>query len=191
MSDAKVWVGCLGCYNAGVLRGEWVDAIEAGDVTPATLNTANGLTNNVGYHLAEAHEELWVMDFEGFDGLLTGECSPSEAQKIAEKIEELESEDLPVAAFAAWANNYHDPVYELDIDGFRDSYRGEWGSVREYVEDWAESTGLFSVFDRFGERVDVPSQLEQYFDWDSYTRDMESDLTVIDAENGNVYILEG
>lgn len=34
MSDAKVWVGCLGCYNGGALVGEWFDAGEAPEDMP-------------------------------------------------------------------------------------------------------------------------------------------------------------
>ncbi len=35
--NPRVWVGCLGCYNAGVLVGAWVDAAEAEDFEPHSI----------------------------------------------------------------------------------------------------------------------------------------------------------
>lgn len=50
-----VWIGCLGCYNEGVLNGEWFPAHEAGEITIRALH--RGATD---------HEEMWVFDIEGF-----------------------------------------------------------------------------------------------------------------------------
>ena len=45
----SVWIGCLACYNEGILNGRWFPAEEAGEVTPEDLHL--GLT---------AHDELWI-----------------------------------------------------------------------------------------------------------------------------------
>ena len=104
----KAWVGCLACYNAGTLRGAWVNAIDAGEFVPCE---------------GRGHEEFWVMDHEGFDGFLTGECSPAQAQRIAERM--LEWADCGIEGF--------DP----DVG----SYQGEWDSAQEFAQDLAESCG--------------------------------------------------
>ncbi len=44
----SVWVGCLACYNAGVLRGVWAYAEYAGAVTPDEI-----------HEWETDHEELW------------------------------------------------------------------------------------------------------------------------------------
>lgn len=64
----SVWIGCLACYNEGILNGRWFPAEEAGEVTPEDLHL--GLT---------AHDELWIFDHEGFPRG-TGEMSPDTAQ---------------------------------------------------------------------------------------------------------------
>ena len=34
----SVWVGCLACFTAGVLRGVWTRAENASSITPADLH---------------------------------------------------------------------------------------------------------------------------------------------------------
>ena len=95
MPEPRVWIGCLACYNAGRLVGKWVDAIEAGDKTPADIHdNATTLLSLESRDGGSPHEELWCMDHENFGGLLTGECSPMTAQEIAEVIEKL-YEEMP------------------------------------------------------------------------------------------------
>jgi len=70
------WIGCLACYNAGRLVGEWhkrADALE--EFTPPDDCAAVG------------HEEFWVMEHENMGSIL--ECSPLEAYQIARALEEL------------------------------------------------------------------------------------------------------
>ena len=64
----SVWIGCLACYNEGILNGRWFPAEEAGEVTPEDL------------HLGPTyHDELWIFDHEGFP-TGTSEMSPDTAQ---------------------------------------------------------------------------------------------------------------
>ena len=78
--QARVWVGCLGCYNAGGLVGAWVDALEAESLEPHE-QAAVSMPAVCGDVKAE---ERWVFDHEGFGGFLEGECSPAEAVRVAE-----------------------------------------------------------------------------------------------------------
>ena len=67
----RAWVGCLGCYNEGRLTGDWVAALDASEFVPCKRVD---------------HEEWWVFDHEGFDGFLTGECAPMDAQDLADAL---------------------------------------------------------------------------------------------------------
>jgi Antirestriction protein (ArdA) len=77
---ARVWVGCLGCYNGGRLVGTWIDAVEANLTMTSWVEHGGRVPAD---HAVEAHEELWVMDFECMP-FLDGESSPAEAQRIGE-----------------------------------------------------------------------------------------------------------
>ena len=120
----RVWVGCLACYNNGRLVGEWVDATAAEDYVPCRRSD-----------FGAPHEEWWVMDHEYFDGLLTGECSPMEATRLAGLIDHIEDDGrVPVIAFAEWCSNQHiDSPTEDDYAAAADKHQG----VFESREDWA------------------------------------------------------
>lgn len=65
----SVWIGCLECYNAGRLVGDWYPAIEARDVTTDQIHGKKARPNT--------HEELWVFDCK--DMLVDEEMCPSDA----------------------------------------------------------------------------------------------------------------
>jgi len=157
-----VWIGCLACYNAGRLVGEWFDADEAGDVTPEQLH---GRPTH--------HEELWVMDHEGFGGLLKGECSPVEAQRIAEQIAEL-PDYVSVEAFAEYAELVTDPT----VEGFEDSYCGHWDSEVEYAQDFADGIGAVN------KDVGWPYS---HIDWERAARELLLDYHVVPASGGGYH----
>lgn len=148
----RAWVGCLACYNTGRLVGDWVDGIDAGDFVPCT---------------GRGHEEWWVFDFEGYLGALSVECSPVEAQRIAEALQA--TEEYPPAAVAAWIANGCD-----DLDDLADAYLGEWDSLEAYAEQWLEDAGMLDQ---------VPEGLRSYIDVRAYARDLQfgGDVWTADA----------
>ncbi|WP_282703728.1 antirestriction protein ArdA [Streptomyces sp. CC219B] len=126
--DPRVWIGCLACYNAGRLVGDWYSADTADLVTPADLHKRE-----------TSHEELWVMDHEGFCGALDGECSPSEAAEIAEALSSLTEDEA--APFAAWVEVFGEQSDRAHwVDQFRDAYRGFYSDEAAYAQEWAEMT---------------------------------------------------
>lgn len=136
----EVWVGCIGCRNAGRLVGDWFDAndcpVDMAEFEQATTAFLPWV------HFGEGHEELWVFDHQGFAGVLTGECSPTEAQRLAVLIEQAEDRGLPTEALAHWLNDGHhaDDADEL-LDGLQDAYRGHWDSGADYAQELAEEIG--------------------------------------------------
>jgi len=177
MSEAKVWVGCLGCYNGGTLVGEWFDAAGA-PVEMAEFNQSVTMSQRVYQdHVIETHEELWVMDFEGFGGWLKGECSPMEAQRIAGVIADIESDHVDPDAVAAWASNLGETVEEwADVrDDFNESYQGEWDSDEDFAQNLAEDLGA----------VDPDATWpNDCIDWERATRELFMDYWSERSEGG-------
>lgn len=161
--ELRVWVGCLGCYNAGALVGEWIDATEAETVTVAALHEAQRSEVFRADPYAASHEELWCFDTEGFGDLLTGECSPSEAQRIAEAVEAIDY--VPVAAIAAYAG---DVGVEYALENAEEAWAGQWESREDFAQDYAESIGAID-----GEA----SWPNGYIDWTAAARDLFMDYT--------------
>ena len=80
-------------------------------------------------------------------------------------------------ALCAWveSGNY---VTEGDTD-FEDRYCGAWDSFEDYAEQLADDIGLLA---------DVPEEIANYFDWDSWTRDLAMDYSVYDNPEGGVFV---
>lgn len=184
--EPRVWVGCLGCYNGGNLVGEWFDADDAptemsalNDHLADTLDDANDYRRT--HHFREAHEELWVFDHEGFDGLLSGECSPVEAVRLAELGQAIADDHYPIGAVVAWRDNGHDLI-EWDgptSDAFADSYNGEWASETEFAQDLAENLGAV--------KPDA-SWPNDCIDWEMATRELMMDYTSVGTPDHGVWI---
>ena len=113
-----VWTGCLGCYAAGDLHGYWVDAINAPESTEDWLTACRAKGQAVADPgIYDLHEELWCFDHEGFMGFIDGEFSPVTAREVAEMIEGLESDGLPVVAVAGWASHEGEKLREAEREG--------------------------------------------------------------------------
>lgn len=158
--NMRVWIGCLACYNNGRLVGEWYDAADAADKTIEDVHVDSGSLPNASC------EELWVMDHEGFDGWLDGECSPMEAQRIHDVVAAIEDDDFDAGAVRAWADNEGRTLEEWDAptrQDFEDAFAGEWASEMEYVEELVADTGMLHGVDE---------TLARYFDFEAFRRDI-------------------
>ncbi|WP_336670102.1 antirestriction protein ArdA [Tsukamurella sp. USMM236] len=164
-----VWIGCLQCYNAGRLIGDWFKAADAAGVTTSALH---------GRPIpAETHEELWVMDHEGIP--VRGEMSPATATEWAEVLELVP--EWQRQAFDAWLLDRDwitDPETSL-VKEFEDAYAGEWSSFRDYADEYLASTGLLDH---------VPDEVKGYFDLTAYARDLEQGYNVIDGPEFTVFV---
>ena len=166
----RAWIGCLHCYNSGHLIGEWFDAATADEVTTYDVH---------GDSWSNTHEELWVMDHENIP--VRGEMDPSEAAEWGRVYTEVGPEHWP--ALCAWveSGNY---VTEGDTDlpsipDFEDSYQGHWESFEDYARELADDIGLLAG---------VPEEIANYFDWDSWTRDLAFDCPNYDDPEGGVFV---
>lgn len=162
----RAWIGCLACYNAGELRGDWVDGREAADFRPCDLMEDG-----------DFHEEFWVLDHEGYGHMLHGECSPAEAQRLAEILDEATDGD----ALGAFVDHYGmtDDAEEL-LEAFEEAYAGEWSSERDFAEQLAEDVGYLA---------ELPDHLRGYFNFQAFARDLfMGDYYSAPADSGRVYV---
>lgn len=185
----RVWVGCLGCYNAGNLAGGWFDASDA----PTDVTAWNASDADKGWtwasHMIEHHEELWVFDHENFHGLLSGECSPMEAQRLAQLLDESGNPE----AFGAYADNVGREY--ATIEGFEESFCGEYEREEDYAREMAEEMGAFdpsNYVDSYNEsRTDISDRWPfTCIDWDHAWRELRigGDNWSAPAPNYNVFI---
>ncbi|WP_432482565.1 antirestriction protein ArdA [Kineococcus esterisolvens] len=176
MSEPRVWIGCLACYNEGRLVGQWYAAEGAASVTIQDVHST------FPRPLPAEHEELWCMDGDDFDGLMEGECSPAHAQKMAEAHRYLaEERRLDVRLVVQYAQHVGLSLLDDDLaDQFEEHWRGEHDSLTGYAEDFLEDTGLLAQ---------VPEGLRYYIDFEKYARDMElgGDVWTIEA-GGAVHV---
>lgn len=162
-----VWIGCLACYNAGRLTGDWFEAITADEITPETLH---------GHQTS--HEELWCLDHEYLP--IDGECSPHQAAKLARHLDEVD--ECLLLAFLAWirsGSHVLDGENLPDHGEFADRYVGHWETFEQYAQNLADETGMLR---------DVPEEIARYFNWSSWADDLKHDYTVVSAAEGGVFI---
>jgi hypothetical protein len=151
----SAWIGCLGCYNAGRLIGKWIPGLECDDLEAA------GLTDSAGRCTRCGADEFLAMDHEHFLGLLDGgEPNPQECYEAALQLAEVQEYEREI--LAAWIGNGMD----FDLDAMRDSYIGEYEGDREFAESLVNENGLLES---------IPENLQNYFDYDAYARDLMYD----------------
>lgn len=170
-ASPRIYVACLAAYNNGRLHGAWIDADQPTEEIWAEVQQMLAASPQPGA------EEWAIHDHEGFGELRLGESESFErVAAIAAGI----AEHGP--AFAAWLS--HDESRDpTDTQAFEDAYRGEWDSLRDYAEDWAESTGL----------CDLAEQARSPYvtvDIEALERDLEIEMYTAPAANGRVHVFD-
>jgi len=168
-TEPRAWVGCLGCYNSGELNGAWVEGIEASEISKAVkvkIGEPAIYGENCPVCVKCGSDEFWVFDHEGYSGLISGECSPNEAQAKAELL--ASADDSELEAFTAWLAL----GMGEDIEAMREAYIGEFSTYTELADYFLESGAL-----------EIPDNIRPYFDYEAYGRDLSFDL----MEQGSHY----
>lgn len=169
----SVWIGCLACYNAGRLVGDWFPASDAAEVIPAQVHCAIPET------LPECDgEELWVMDLENMP--VNEEMSPLQAQRWGDICEELGAEH--VDALRAWVKSGAHVVDGNDlpcVEDFWERFAGCYDSWEDFVEHAAEEMDILDH---------VPEHLRCYFDLQKWGRDLAFDYAVEPSSDGGVFV---
>ena len=151
----KIYVGTYAKYNDGSIDGKWI--------TLSDYNTYEEFVDACReLHSDEDDPEFMVQDYENFPekwyhegGLPTEE----EFDKINEYYMMDDSEKKAYEAYVSATDND-------DIDDFHDAYEGQFNSPTDFAYYMVDSLG----FDGIGSE-----NLEMYFDYDSFGRDLTMD----------------
>ena len=161
----------MACHNEGRGLGVWISAEQAGLEYEAEAVTYGGQGQIMTYGSGATFigckvcggDEWELVDHENVPyGFRDLRAFYGNALSLAE-CDDLDTLDI----FAAWYNagSYITSLAEL-VAEHEDRYRGEWSTMREYAEDYAEQTGLLAG---------LPGHLERYFDFDVLAHDLEMD----------------
>ena len=158
---ARIYCGTYAKYAAGSLRGKWIKLDQLEDEVEFW-----GICYEL--HKDESDPEFMFQDFEGFP-----RCMYQEAGIHPQLFDYLKFDDSHEGrAKEAFMEIWN----EWDEDKFRDSLIGEFDSREDFVTEHLSESGFFE-----GARP----EFEQYFDFESYGRDMEMNGTI--SEHNGFY----
>lgn len=165
----RVWVGCQRCYDGGVLAGVWCDAVDAGSLTPVRVHDGRRLSG---------HEVLACFDVENIP--VHHVLTIPRAVRWAEAL--LSVDDSKRPAVLAWIDLCSDGTGEdepvADVAMFDEAFCGVWEDFAHFASQLADDTGMLAS---------MPVEVSNYFDWDTWTRDLALDYMTSDARDG-VYV---
>lgn len=166
----RAWIGCMACYNAGRLVGDWFDAETADQVTLADVHKPGRPRRDC--------EELWVYDHEFIPE--RGEMDPLRAAQWGRRIAEVD--EHMQAGLLAWVRSGSHVVDAEDLpilEEFVDRYCGEYDSWEDFAHHELMQSGMLD---------DVPEIVARYFCEERWARDLRFDYDVEDAPSEGVYV---
>ena len=162
---ARIYVGTYAKYNAGSIKGAWLDLDDYAD-RDAFMEAAKAL------HADESDPELMFQDFEGFPRAYYGE---SHIKPELWAWLELDESDCEIV------EAYHAGVEEdADIDRAREAYMGTAENESDWAYEYLNDTGLLG---------DIPEWARNYFDFEAYARDarLGGDVVFV-RHNGELFV---
>lgn len=173
MTDRRIYVACLSCYNAGTLTGRWIDPAEIAE-DEVTVDYVHELSGR----REPWCEELAVHDHEGF-----GETHSENVRTFYaahEAIEALVGLWYEPDSLIAWVNYEGFDWESVDLDDFRDRFAGGFSSDAEFAENELES---------YTDLEALPSLLRYRIDWNGVWEDFRAagEYFVIVTNDGSRY----
>jgi antirestriction protein len=169
----RVFVGTYAKYNAGRLRGFWVDLEDFAGDRPAFLEHCRELHND------EHDPELMFPDYEGFPAEYYGECEL--AWRLFEWLE-LDEDDRELLAAYMDATNDRD----ADICDARDHYVGTYDSGADFAESLADDLGIIQT----GMTKTMPDWLVHCIDWQrAWENELRHDYSTSEGVNGRGLVI--
>lgn len=152
-SNPQVFISCMAAYNAGMIHGTWVEAVDE-----AELNA------NVRFILftspVKSAEEWMISDTMNFQGINLGQYTPTE--EVVAIAKALSEHGKPFAVY----RKYHfgcDVTSEF-IQHFKEDYKGIFSEREEFVFEELKRRGVIRKAERIG-------LLESYIDYEAIGND--------------------
>lgn len=141
-AEPRIYVASLSDYNDGRLHGIWVDpTLEVDEINDQIERMLRVSTD-------EGAEEFAVHDYVGFESLRLQEYDTIETiHRLAIGIEQ---HGDAFATYAEWVG-----TDQATTDGFEDCYYGTYRSMRELVEEWADSMGWMDEITKLGDKLGI------------------------------------
>ena len=162
----RIYLTNLGKYNEGTLQGEWVDL-------PISEEELQKVLDRIGIN--EEYEEYFITDYEtDFDSIEIGEYSNlDDLNEMAETLESLDDGEKEVID-AIMSEGYSlEEALEKKDDCI---VYCNCSDMEDVAREYAEQTGLLES---------IPENLQSYFDFEAYGRDMSYEGTFVFTNNGN------
>jgi antirestriction protein len=173
MNKLRIYVSSLSDYNAGVLHGRWIDAIQPSE------NVREEIKEMLAESKQEIAEDFAIHDTEGFGSIPISEYDDIEnVCKIAEYISNSEySTDLISAVY----NHLGTCTIENVIDFLTDNYAGCYESLYDYAYEYCENCDYLNS---------VPKQFRYYIDFEKYAKDLEigGDIFTIETRYNEIHV---
>ena len=162
----SVFIQSLADYNAGRIVGEWVDLTDKDE---------NDLQNAINKVLSQSQEEIaeeWEFaDYDGFYNLSL--CSYTSIKTVIELAAAINEHGEPYAIYADYVG-----LDYATIEGFEDSYRGEWESFKDYAIELFNECYL----------NEIPESMRFYIDYEAFASDLEMDYHHDRGSDGQTHI---
>ena len=175
MAEIKIYLTNLGKYNEGFLIGEWVELPVSDEELTAVFERI-GISDKPDAY-GRYYEEYFITDYEtDIEGLKIGEYENiSRLNEIAEQLEDVDEEQF--AAAYNYACNLEEALDILD-DVMYVTTPDRWESEEEAVGYYyAKECGC----------LNIPEEIENYFDFEAYGRDIMLNGSFYTAESGAIY----
>lgn len=161
VDSPRIYVGTYAKYNDGDISGEWVDLTDFAHDYDGFVKHCREI------HKDEKDPEFMIQDYEGFPRKWYHEAGLPTEEEFDKIIEISELDDSEKNAYAAYL--------ELDfsddsIEAFREHYYGTYDGDYDLGMD-------------FVDRIGMPDNPEQYFDYDRFGRDLMYDYHYGDPDN--------
>ncbi|WP_236354794.1 antirestriction protein ArdA [Konateibacter massiliensis] len=165
-STIKIFITNLGKYNEGHLVGEWVNL-------PMTEEEKEAVLERIGIN--EEYEEYFITDYEtDLNGFKIGEYdSIDELNELADELESLDEYEREIIEACISNGLTFDEAMEQKDDC---TVYYNCNDMSDVAEQYADETGLLNS---------IPENLQSYFDFEAFGRDMGYEGTFIFTNNGN------
>ena len=159
----RIYVGTYAKYNNGSIDGKWIDISE--------YNTYEEFVDACReLHSDEDDPEFMVQDYENFPRKWYHEGGLPTEEEFNKINDYYLMDDTEQRAYEAYVNYTDDD----DIDNFHEAYEGQFDSASDFAYDLVDNLGWEGI---------GSDNLDMYFDYDSFGRDLMFDFHIGDEDN--------
>lgn len=159
----RIYVGTYAKYNDGSIDGKWIDLTDYSNYEDF-VDACREL------HKDEKDPEFMVQDYENFPEKWYHEGGLPTEEEFNKITDYYLMDDTEKAAYEAYVNYTDDD----DIDDFHEAYQGQFDSASDFA---------YNIIDDLGWDGIGSDNLDMYFDYDSFGRDLMFDFHMGEEDN--------